>query len=152
MLFSPDEKSQKSTIRVDVVSGSGLRWVKAISRSARSLRMEILRVEEPKIDARDGCEEDYDMDLEDLSTMGRTFQDRNDFATDRLPFFSSAKSLLSAAKQNPVGFKTPVVVFRFVNARRGEDPLVDAVYFDRLKRRGNSRRNGGRGFGEIRRC
>ncbi|KAG5460235.1 MAG: hypothetical protein BJ554DRAFT_7737 [Olpidium bornovanus] len=139
---------RKCTVRVDVVSACGTRWVKAVSRSTRALRLELAGLEE-HVDS-DDSDDEYD-GSDDNGRIQESYDeatevcDRRPSGTNRnvvpvadkavlssLPLFCTARSLLAAAKQNPVHYETPAVVFKFVNARRGVDHLVDEIFFTTL--------------------
>ncbi|KAJ2997088.1 hypothetical protein HDV02_005902 [Globomyces sp. JEL0801] len=98
---NPDPK----VIRVDLIADSGSRWIKVKAGNMKGIQTDLDGYE---LDS----EEDYDSDDND----GLDERDGvvTELALPTPPLVRQAKVLLSAAQQNPVHFKSPTVVFKFV--------------------------------------
>ncbi|KAL9556093.1 hypothetical protein PS6_002497 [Mucor atramentarius] len=116
------------SVKVDIVTGNGLVWIKVIARNAKAFRHELMGLEwddsSSSSDEDEDDEDSYDNDCKQSSLASS-----GDF--DSLPIFKKAREYLKTAQAHHVQFHTPIVVFAFMRIRPEEDMFVQRI-MDRL--------------------
>ncbi|KAJ3330515.1 hypothetical protein HDU76_005483 [Blyttiomyces sp. JEL0837] len=127
-------KAEPKSVRVDVVMGNGVRWVKVKASAMRGVGIQLAGEEESEEEESDDeddgvkIDDDYKASLKNHD-YGNNNNSNQQLALDLppLPVFSQAKAMLRAAEQNPVHFKPPDVVFHFLADEEVDEKVVEGL-------------------------
>lgn len=118
-----DSSKLKKTIRIDLVADRGSRWIKVKAVNLKTLEHEFHAYDsESETDDEDG---DSDIDQSEAG-YGDT-KIVSELTLPDPPMIKQAKLILRAAQQNPVHFKPPKVVYRFVGLE-----TIPQIMFEQL--------------------
>ncbi|KAL2917579.1 hypothetical protein HK105_202864 [Polyrhizophydium stewartii] len=130
----PDSATRSLSVRVDIVADRGMRWIKVRAMALRNATADFEDDDEDSDqDEDDASQASSAANEEDDGFQRQTADENTDAQALRVlrgkqPLIvRQAVAMMAAAAQNPVFFKPPAVVFRFLSSDDPSDKIISAL-------------------------